>query len=140
MVAELLQGYRTVNKEYILFFVVTDGKIIGHIGLDNFSFQRNECVVESLIMEQPVPKGLAAKTAEVLYAWAKETLKIKRIYNNVVGSNAKIRLLASAQGFKEIYRLPLYKKETEEGVVFHPMYMPGHETPDEFFVFAARDL
>ena len=58
----------------------------------------------------------------------------------MVASNKKVRLLAAAQGFREISRTALYREEIPGGEIFRPMYMPGHDTPDEYLLICKKTL
>jgi len=132
--------YVDLARDFILFFVVKGEERIGHFGLDDFDFQKRECVAEALMMRPDSGPGTAAAASDTLYEWARNELGIKRVYNHVMGSNSKVRLLASSQGFREINKTALYKQELPDGLVFRPMYIQGHDTPDEYFVFSAKDL
>lgn len=127
-------------RDYILFFI-TDGKTLyGQVGLDEFAFQKQECVLDGLYIEDSAPRGLAAAACETLFGWAKNSLRIKNIYNHIVASNKKVRLLAAAQGFKEINRTSLYKEEVPGGAIFRPMHIPGHDMPDEYLLVCVKSL
>ena len=139
-VRSTMEHYLELARDFILFFVIRNGERLGHIGLDDFSFQDHECVVEGLMMRSDAGPGVAAAASETLYEWAGKALGIKRVYNHVVGGNTRVRLLASAQGFKEINRTALYRQKVADGVVFRPMYIQGHDKPDEYFVFSVKDL
>lgn len=132
--------YLDVLKDHI-FFLVTDGQTpFGQVALDSFDFQKQECVLDNLYIEDNAPKGLAAAACEALFYWAKNFLRIKKIYNHIVASNTKVRLLAAAQGFKEINRTSLYKEQVPDGFVYRPMHIPGHDKPDEHLLVCVKNL
>ena len=136
-----MRVYLECARDFLLFFVTGGGTIFGHMGLDDFDFQKRECVAEGFMMRPDAPRGLAAAASETMYDWARDRLGIRRVYNHVVGSNRKVRLLAAAQGFREVNRTALYLQELPNGeAVFRPMYIQGHDRPDEYFVFSAKDL
>lgn len=137
---ETMSNYVDRARDFLLFFVAKGNILHGHMGLDDFAFQKRECLAEGFMMRKDAPRGLAAAAADAMYAWARETLGIVRVYNHVVGSNKPVRLLAASQGFREINRTALYKQEYPDGAVFRPMYIQGHDQPDEYFVFSAKDL
>lgn len=137
---EALTQYAYKTRDFILFLVMYGDEMMGHVGVNDFAFQKHECVIDGLVMRPDAVKGLGAAACETLFAWAKDTLKITRIYNHVVGSNHKVRLLAAAQGFKEVNKTSLYRTEVEGNRVYRPMYIMGHDKPDEYFVFSAKDL
>jgi perosamine synthetase len=140
------QGTRELLTRYIagrdtLLFVVTgpDG-LWGQVGLESFDYQKRECKLDALIMRDDAPAGVGAAACDALFAWAKNTLGLKRIFNHIVGSNDKSRLLAAAHRFTSLHRMSLYKESLAEKEVVHPMYVPGHETPDETLVISVKEL
>ena len=137
---EMLRHYVGRDRDFLLFFIQKGEERLGHMGLDDFAFQEHACVAEGLIMRRDAGRGVAAAACEALYAWAKRVLGITRVYNHVVGSNKQVRLLAAAQGFKELNKTSLYKANVPGGSVFRPMYILGHDKPDEHFVFSVKDL
>ncbi len=135
-----LRNYLERAREHLLFFIAEGDELFGQIGLDDFNFSKRECVLETLILRPSPPKGLGAAACEALFAFAREHLDVRRLYNHMLASNTKVRLLASAQGFSEVNRTPLCKEETADGVVFHPIYVLGHDKPDDHLVVTAKDL
>lgn len=137
---QILNNYISALPDYILFFIADDKHLYGQVGLNDFAFQKHECCIDGLYIESNAPKGLAAAACETIFAWAKKSLDIKNIFNHVVASNKKVRLLAAAQGFREISRTALYREEIPGGEIFRPMYMPGHDTPDEYLLICKKTL
>ena len=137
---KIMKDYANNVRDFLLFFVMQENRIFGQVGLDEFAFQKHECVIDALIMEKNAPRGLAAAANETLFEWAKTALGIKSIYNHVVASNRAVRLLAAAQDFKEISRTGLYRVDIPGGEMFRPMYLPGHDTPDEYLLICKKSL
>ena len=139
-IKKAMHDYLENNQDFVLFFIMQGNRVFGHIGLNDFDFQKHECVVDALMTVPATPAGVAFAASERLYAWAKESLGITRIFCHVLASNMPIRLLISSLGFKEVNRTPMYKAETPAGATFRPMYILGHDTPEEYFVFSAKNL
>ncbi|MFT4301866.1 MAG: aminotransferase class I/II-fold pyridoxal phosphate-dependent enzyme [Desulfovibrio sp.] len=137
---QILNNYVSALRDYLLFFIFSDGYLYGQVALNDFAFQKHECCIDGLYLEDHAPKGLAAASCETIFEWAEKSLEIKNIFNHVVASNKKVRLLAAAQGFREISRTALYREEIPGGETFRPMYMPGHDTPDEYLLICKKSL
>ena len=137
---QILNNYITAVRDYILFFITEGEHLYGQVGLNDFAFHKHECCIDGLYIEAHAPKGLAAAACETIFTWAEKSLNIINIFNHVVASNKKVRLLAAAQGFREISRTALYREEIPGGEIFRPMYMPGHDTPDEYLLICKKTL
>lgn len=137
---QILENYIRILRDYILFFIADDERLYGQVALNDFAFQKHECCIDGLYIEEHAPKGLAAAACETIFAWAEKSLAIKNIFNHVVASNKKVRLLAAAQGFREISRTALYREKIPGGEIFRPMYMPGHDTPDEYLLICKKNF
>lgn len=137
---QILDTYITAVRDYILFIIADGEHLYGQVGLNDFAFHKNECCIDGLYIENHAPKGLAAAACETIFSWAEKSLDIINIFNHVVASNKKVRLLAAAQGFREISRTALYREKIPGGEVFRPMYMPGHDTPDEYLLVCKKTL
>ncbi len=139
--SDVLDKYIQTAYDMLLFWVVGNGIKFGHMGLDNFDFLKRECLAEALMMRSDAPRGLSIAASNAMFAWAKASLGIKRVFNHVVGSNRKVRLMAASLGFKELNRISLYSDTLSNGdITFRPMYIPGHDTPEEYFVTGVKKL
>lgn len=139
-IRDMMAQYPEKSRTYLFFFIILQGRISGHVALDYFNSKKRECVVESLIMEPDAKRGLAGRACRALYAWLKEEMGIDRVFAHVLASNHKSRLLGAAEGFSLINQTPLVKKTVPNGELLLPMYIPGHDKPDDYFAFSAKDL
>lgn len=139
-VRNMMRNYAETNRDFLLFLVVQGTTIWGHLGLDSFDFQENSATVEALMMREDAPHGLGIPANHALHVWAREDLKLDRLYAHIVGSNKRSRLLASTLGFKDVNQVSLYLSEENGGTVLRPLYVIGKETPADSYVLSCKDM
>jgi perosamine synthetase len=139
-----------------------DVSLLGHIGLSAFDFKKAECDVEGPFMSTAAPEGLAGAACRAFYVWCKTALHLTRVFARIRASDTKSVRFAAALGFVPLHRVSLHVEELpgrdafapggerfgrvpggQEGTpveVLRPMYLPGHDKPDDALVIAVKAL
>ncbi|MDR2604928.1 MAG: DegT/DnrJ/EryC1/StrS family aminotransferase [Desulfovibrio sp.] len=131
----------------------------GYVALSGFDFTKAECDVEGPFMSAAAPKGLAAAACGAFFIWCRNALHLTRVFTRIRASDTKTMRLASTLGFVPRHRISLRAQAlpgrdalglvperpgkgrgTAPVEVLRPMYLPGHDKPDDALVIAARDL
>jgi perosamine synthetase len=134
----------------------------GHIGLTSFDFKKAECDVEGPFVSAAAPEGLAEAACRAFYAWCRNALHLTRVFTRMRAGDTKTTRFASRLGFAPLHRISL-RAQTLPGreafasgaerpgrdlgeqagtpaVLLRPMYLPGHDKPDDALVIAVKDL
>jgi perosamine synthetase len=129
---------------FLLFLIREEGAenapLLGHIGLSSFDFKKAECDAEGPLLSASAPAGLAAAAGDALYLWCKSALHLTRVFARVRGSDEKSMRLSTSLGFVPMHRISLRRQTLPGAEILRPMYIPGHDKPDDFMVIAAKDL
>jgi perosamine synthetase len=139
-----------------------DVPLLGHIGLSAFDFKKAECDVEGPFMSEAAPEGLAGAACRAFYVWCKTALHLTRVFTRIRASDTQSMHFASALGFVPLHRVSLHAQtlpgrdafapvaersgrvpDGQKGApveVLRPMYLPGHDKPDDALVIAVKAL
>jgi perosamine synthetase len=112
----------------------------GHAGLEDFDFRRESCRMDMLIMRAGAPRGLLAAACDRLFAWAREDLGIRRMFNHIAADNRGSRLLAASHGFTTLHRVSLRRHVSPTGTQYRPMLRPNREQPDAGLIISVKEL
>ncbi|MDR2573208.1 MAG: DegT/DnrJ/EryC1/StrS family aminotransferase [Desulfovibrio sp.] len=138
--AGIMKKYGSESRDFLLFLIADKNRHWGNIALDTFDFQKRECKAESMMMHDDAPKGLAAAAALTLHDWCGKVLGLERLYNHIVGSNRKSRILNSAIGFTFLSNICLYKMAVPGGWIHRPMHIAGQDKTEETLVVSGKRL
>ncbi len=99
------------RQDRILFLIVlTDGTQMGHLGLSNFDFLKNEAEIDNVIrgISNCLP-GIMTLAMNTLDNWAFTKLKLDRLFLRVFLDNERAIRLYERCGFKRVKEIPLHK-------------------------------
>lgn len=124
------------NNEKILFFVhLLSGMVIGHLGYASFDFEKKTAEIDNVVRGvKSIGHGIMALATETLIDWGKEKLLLEDIYLRVLDDNPHAVMFYERLGFKEQYRISLYRKEHDNMIEWTPQDNTCLQKPDKHFI------
>jgi perosamine synthetase len=137
----IMDDYGTASRDFLLVTVADATCDWGHLALQHFDFARRECSIESHMMRDDAPRGLASAAVLALFDLCRDALGMDRVVCSIVGSNRKSRILASYLGYEVHSTVNMYRANFPGGEwAYRPMYITGRDRADETLVVLGRPL
>ncbi|MDR1855753.1 MAG: GNAT family N-acetyltransferase [Desulfovibrio sp.] len=138
---KIMEDYGTVSRDFLLIAVEDDSRVWGELALQSFDFVKRTCSLESHMMRDDAPKGLASAAVLAMCGMCRDELGMERLFCNIVGSNHKSRVLASYLGYELQSSVNMRKATLPDGTwTYRPMYIAGRDRAEETLVTLARRL
>ncbi|MDR1776448.1 MAG: DegT/DnrJ/EryC1/StrS aminotransferase family protein [Desulfovibrio sp.] len=133
----IMHGYER-SRDFLLFVIADEHRNWGSFALVGFDFKTRECKTEALLMHDDAPKGLAAAASIKRDEWCGETFGLEGVYNHILGSNRKSRLLSSAIGYSFLNDVCLYKADIPGGWTYRPMHIAGKGKAEDILIVSGK--
>jgi RimJ/RimL family protein N-acetyltransferase len=123
------------REDRILFMVHSlDNTPIGHLGFSSFDYEAKSCEIDNVVRGKREFKGLMSLATKTLIDWGKRFLGLQDIYLRVLDDNPHAVTFYERLGFKEQYRISLYRKEHDNMVEWTPQDNTCLQKPDKHFI------
>lgn len=106
------------RKDRLFFFIdELDGKHIGHIAFSSFDYENQTAEIDAVLRgEKGNVDGIMTFTIRAMIRWLRENVELRYIQLRVNDDNKRAINLYHRCGFKEVSRIPLYRRELKDEI------------------------
>ena len=122
------------KEDRILFLIILDGEVIGHIGTYRYNQKENSAEIDNVVRAvRKYQPGLMQKVTKFLINWMLKELKLTKVQLKVFSDNFKAINLYERCGMRTVGMIPLKKELTEQGWKWTEIELQEGEYADRYF-------